>query len=402
MHSLSCRSEKTRLGHQVGIARETDIVKSRSLGAALGGLMGGVLAMRAVVAHRIRGRAQYPPPQSLIVEPETDASVLRNPNGALLIRWRGEANVARIYMGKRPEEIDRDAPVATVSQANEVTLAGLDPNSRNYFEIAFGGGPMDGKRVIVAERILPLRGGVNFRDIGGYRTREGLHTRWGRVFRSGALNDLTTDDLNYLQDMGLRLICDLRTAVESRKYHDRLPDATVEYWWRPIFTDEESSGGIRQMIFNLWRLNEMVTESYTYHMIDRKPLIFGEILRRFAAPASLPAVIHCTAGKDRTGVAVGLLLSALGVPDETIIADYSLSNLYFESLKASLMENIARLRIFGITVDDLMPLLTANPTTMRALLDHLRARYGSTETYLRAAAGIDDATLRRLREALLE
>jgi protein-tyrosine phosphatase len=363
--------------------------------------------MRSVAAYKalkFGGRMKYPTPESLIVEPEVDASVQRTEAGGYLVGWRAAKPGARVYAGRAADQIDRSHPLAELYDANQVIIsaeqvaARIGDCPRPYFEVVFA----DGRTLTVAERVLPLEGGVNFRDIGGYRTADGRHTRWGLVFRSGGLNTLTIEDLNYLHAIGLRLVCDLRTNAEANKYHDKLPDANVTYWHHPVFTDEESAGGVRAFLFNMTRLDAMVAESYRKHMIDHKARHFGEILRRFAEPSALPALFHCTAGKDRTGVTAMLLLGVLGVPDETIIADYSLSNRYFSSFQDALSENMERLRRIRLTLDDLRPMLMANPAAMREAIAHIRTAYGSFEAYLTGPAGLEASTITKLRDLLLE
>jgi protein-tyrosine phosphatase len=113
-------------------------------------------------------------------------------------------------------------------------------------------------------------------------------------------------------------------------------------------------------------------------------------------------LIHCSAGKDRTGVAVALLLRLLGVPEQTVIEDYSLSNLYYEYFRDITAQIIRQLSYFGISEAEMSPLLMANPATMTAALRHIDAKYGSIEAYLTTAAGLDAAALKRIRANMLE
>jgi protein-tyrosine phosphatase len=149
-------------------------------------------------------------------------------------------------------------------------------------------------------------------------------------------------------------------------------------------------------------LDQMLLEGYTRVMIDRNARLFGGIFRRLADDDGLPAVIHCTAGKDRTGIASALLLAALGGPEATIIADYSLTNRDYAHIYELVKAQMAPLTRFGLTADDLHPLMLANPETLRAALRYLHQHYGDVETYLRERAGVDEATLARLRNTLLE
>jgi protein-tyrosine phosphatase len=249
---------------------------------------------------------------------------------------------------------------------------------------------------------LLLEGAPNFRDLGGYRTTDGRRVRVGQVYRSGALSELTETDLERLAALGIHQVFDLRTPEEVARNPDRLPDG-VRYVPLPLPTEGSSFSRIVELIANLRRLDQLLLRGYTRVMIDSNARFFGDLLRRLAHDEqALPAVIHCTAGKDRAGMAAALLLAALGVPDETIVADYSLSSRHYALFHRLVSEQIAPLAPAGLTADDLHGLLVANPEVMRSALAHLRGRYGSIEAYLLKHAGLDAAALERLRERLLE
>jgi protein-tyrosine phosphatase len=137
-------------------------------------------------------------------------------------------------------------------------------------------------------------------------------------------------------------------------------------------------------------------------MIDQRADLFGQIFRRWLQPDQLPMAFHCTAGKDRTGVTAMLLLGMLGVSDELIVADYTLSNYAHESLKQSLMQNSGALKMLRLSASDLVPLLLAHPDTMRRTIEHVHQRYGGYAAYLTKQAGLSEAELDQLRASLLE
>lgn len=250
---------------------------------------------------------------------------------------------------------------------------------------------------------LMLDGVINFRDVGGYHTTDGGRVRTGLVYRSGALHNLTESDLNKLHDLKLKLVCDLRSEEERAAEPDKLPpNPAPTYLHLPLAGEDDRRKRLIAVLFNRRQLATMMREFYVEVIIERNARLYGDMLRRFADPANLPAIIHCTAGKDRTGVGVALLLSLLGVPEDTIIADYSQSNRHYEHFLAfgrRAVEPIAWLRV---KAEDLQPLFLADPDNLRAVFVHIHQRYGSTETYLREAAGLDDTTQARLRAVLME
>ena len=329
-----------------------------------------------------------------LIEPVT---VTRAEDNFLQLQWQEPAARTVIFAGSEPEAM---VPVLSVSEAREAMVAGLDTAVRHYFRLEFQGGAWDGRSLLVAERVLPLKKGVNLRDAGGYHTRDGQMVRWGKLYRSGSLSRLTKDDLLYLQRLGIRLVCDLRSADERAKQPDRLPDVPglVE---RPLPMESadrwERLRGAFAILFRKGRLDEYMLDTYRRVMIDQNAHIIGEIFQRLADPAQLPAILHCTAGKDRTGLVVAMLLLTLGVPQETVLADYTLSNRFYAHFRKGIAADLKQVAPWGISVDDLQDLLLVKAKTLQGALDHLCQNYGSLEEYLRNQAAVSDETIAQLR-----
>lgn len=249
-------------------------------------------------------------------------------------------------------------------------------------------------------RVISLEGGVNFRDIGGYVTQDNRRVRWGRIYRSGSLAQLTPHDLEIINQLGIRLICDLRSHQEFRAAPETFSDAPYEHL--PIEAEDSTIDRLYALLFDRRRLTDLLVRAYTKLMIDKNAHVFGLIFQRLADPEYLPALIRCTAGKDRTGIVIAFLLLSLGVSEETVLADYSLSNLYYENFKAFARQALGPLGIFGFSDESLRPLLVADPEILRQTFVYVRSNYGSIETYLRDKAGVSAQTLAALRDNLLE
>jgi protein-tyrosine phosphatase len=345
-------------------------------------------------------------PTDFVISPAEEAWVERQPDGDLLIRWRQPAERVAVYVGDDPERLTADGRPLTAERvtsdelrvtSSELAAVVGRPSAagipRPYFLL-----DLDGRRFVVAERTLPLTGGVNFRDLGGYRTADGRAVRWGRVYRAGSLAELTDADVTYLERLGLRLSCDLRSPDEAERRPDRLPPGAAGLH-RPIVAEV---GRLRRIVtlFRLrHRIQELLQNAYVI-MLDQNGAIFAEVIRLAADPANLPLVVHCTAGKDRTGLAAALLLLTLGVPEETVIADYTLSNRVFDVLAGRMRPEMERLYALGFGETQLRPFLLAEARTLTGTLAYLRRRYGSVEGYL-ACAGITVETLEQLRATLL-
>jgi len=360
----------------------------------------------AVLVWLLRRRTETPSPpayplaEDLIQEPRVDARVIRHPNDALMVRWYVEAETIIVYGGPSPDEVNMDEPLAVTSDVSSVTFNKLAANERHYFKIKLVGGPRDGEVLTVAEREIPFEGGVNFRDIGGYRTTDGRYTAWGKVYRAGALGELTDDDMTRLTNVGLRTACDLRTEEEALELPDRLPES-VTYLPMHIVMGGTRRRQVRTLMKYRSRMDEAMVEAYTQSGIEGNPTVFGGVIAAIAEGDRLPIAVHCTAGKDRTGTAIALLLSLLGVPDETIQADYSLSNAHFKAFEAVGARAIEPFRRFGLTTNTLQPFFTANPVVIQATLDYVRVHYGSVEGYLTTVGGVTEEQIARVREIML-
>ena len=255
----------------------------------------------------------------------------------------------------------------------------------------------------LSQRVLEVEGVANFRDIGGYVTLDNKRVKRGLIYRSGKLDQLTDAGWQKLTEtFNVQLICDLRSTDETAQAPDALRDESVRYEALPLNTLEDRLAQIRLLIFNRRALRDAVPVGYKNIIVDGNPRVFGRIIQWAANAENLPMLIHCTAGKDRTGVASALILSLLGVQDEIIVADYTLSNLYYENfydVGARLAKRVAWL---GVRMDHLWPLLVAEANTMEQTLNHIREKYGSIEAYVRTAAGVSDEDIANLRKNLLE
>lgn len=367
----------------------------RILVLLLGGLGFGVVTFRALV-YRKR-RLTYPAPLSMVRAPEVDASVLRRADGAFDLRLRRTDRPVQIFASTGPIQVERQQPLLTITNHNPIVIEGLESAARHYFTIVFP----DGQRLVAAERRLPFAGIPNFRDLGGYRTSDGRHVRWGRVYRSGTLNFMTDADREYFQQLGVKLVCDLRSEQEVERDPDPLSPG-MQHVHIPVYQDRGSSARLRALLFQPERLGDLLLQSYTELMIDASATGFGETLRRLANPVNLPALVHCSAGKDRTGIASALLLTVLGVSEEVVIADYTLSNYHFDDFRKFVGEALKPLARFGVTVDDAHLLLVANGDMLRSALGFVRERYGSVENYLTSRASLTSREIEQLKSNLLE
>jgi protein-tyrosine phosphatase len=255
-------------------------------------------------------------------------------------------------------------------------------------------------------RLLPLDGAHNARDLGGYAGAGGRRVRWGLLYRSDALGDLSDADVAYLSRLGLRQVVDFRSEPEREDAPDRLPARpAVRVVLRPIFGDGLDPTALRDRLLSgearAEEMSALLVDGNRAFVTEFAP-VYGEFLRELADPANLPVLFHCTAGKDRAGFAAAALLLALGVPRDTVMQDYLLTNGFSA---AALERTLTLVRVFSLfrtDPEDVRPLLEARPEYLRAAFDTIDARYGGADGFLRDGLGLDDATLAALRVNLLE
>jgi protein-tyrosine phosphatase len=218
------------------------------------------------------------------------------------------------------------------------------------------------------ERLLPLVGACNFRDLGGYPTRDGQITRWGRLFRSDNLHELTADDLEVLRQIGLNGVIDLRTAAElERTGRGPLGEEAIAYLHASVLREEGGESSATPA-----PVGDDLSERYFWYL-DVGRSAFVQALTLAADPAHQPLVFHCAAGKDRTGVLAALILDILGVERSAIAADYALTATRMELI----MNRLRRDPVWGARVSDIpAPHILVEAATMERFLTLLDQRVG--------------------------
>ena len=312
-----------------------------------------------------------------------------------------DAGAVEVFASSRPDRIDSDKPLTTIRKTPaEVPVTGRP--GRIYFHLK----PATGAARVVSIRRLPLEGAKNFRDLGGYRASDGRYVRWGLVYRSNHLVNLTARDSEYLNTLGIRLVCDVRSDGERARAPDHWTGNAPEFFAVPIGSNLISTPTADDLKRRVAAINTETKESVrAYDYAIEYAGQYAKILRRIAA-GDLPAVEHCTAGKDRTGVFSAILLTALGVPRETVVQDYMLSNQYLLAPDTIEMTAGDLQRAFGLAeppdIATVKAIMTAKPETLEATLDKITKTYGSFDNYLREALKLSDAEVNMLRQRLLE
>jgi protein-tyrosine phosphatase len=323
--------------------------------------------------------------------------IWRDPDGDYHIEWRASHPDTRVTV----------EPVASLGVVNThynggaeyVRMSGLQPASRHFFRLR----DQHGTEVLAAERKLGMQGTPNFRDFGGYTTVDGRRVKWGYLFRSGQISNLSDQDLELLGSLRLDLVCDFRREEEQESEPSRLPRHNPpRIASLPIIPGSNSRffeqvdgvvGDGRAMFEFMLEINRDFAESQT----DTYSRMFKEILdvddARF--------LVHCAAGKDRTGFAAAIILLALGVSREVVMRDYMLTGRFFLP-----HAEVDRLRekysMQGMDTQSIMPMLEVHEDYLARALQSIEQSYPSVDIYLKEALGVGPAEVSELQARYLE
>ncbi|MFD9360110.1 tyrosine-protein phosphatase [Streptomyces sp. NPDC060031] len=314
--------------------------------------------------------------------PFTEATVTAGADGSYTLKWTAKGT-------KRVEIKANGKVVARGGAQGQALVKGLPAADRQWFDFK----PEHGAGLRLADRLIKLDGAVNFRDAGGYRTTTGQWVKMGEVYRSDALNKLTANDLAKLQRLRVKTVFDLRMTEERTKDADQVP-AGATYVVADVFAGSPA-----------FQTMPKSPDEAVKAMVDaEKAMVSGEggkkaytqVLEGIERDRGRAALFHCTAGKDRTGWAGATLLTALGVPRETVEADYLASNDYRKAANDAVLSHLpaAQAAVYK-------PMLDVRPEYLNAGYDEVEAAYGSFGRYLKDGLGIDARELKELKKDLL-
>ncbi|AGZ45624.1 tyrosine-protein phosphatase [Actinoplanes friuliensis] len=236
-------------------------------------------------------------------------------------------------------------------------------------------------------RTVTFSASYNFRDVGGYAGLDNRTVRWRRLFRADSLHRLKGDDLQTFSDLGVRSVIDLRRVFEVEE-HGRVPEAEGLAYHNLVVKHIDWDTVAPSLPHERW-----LADRYLNFAEDGQEGL-AAALSLIADPEAAPVVVHCMAGKDRTGVVCALTLSLLGVSDADIAQDYALTEVAMASLTAYLMRTKPDL------VQDKYHMFDCPQDAMLLFLGDLRDRYGSVEKYVREI-GLSTDQIAAMRDHLL-
>lgn len=364
--------------------------------AGLAALAAGLIGLGAApaLAPAIGGAAQAQPAAQRDARiPFTQAEVSSLDGKSFAISWTAPAwaGVVQVWARDTLAPSSAERLVGQGAASGQVNVAGLPPADRWYFELR----PQQGTPLLVADRSLHLTSAPNFRDAGGYRTLDGRWVRIGLVFRSDELDRLTDADLAKVARLAPALVVDLRTQAERAHGPDRLPPG-AEPMVADVAADSPPAAAALAKITTADQADQfLLTATRGFVTLPSAKTAYSHLFQRIESENG-PVVYHCSAGKDRTGWATAVLLTALGVPRQTVTADYLASNGYLVEKNRAIFAGMPP----GMAAK-LEPVFTVRQADLDAAFDQVSLHYGTFDAYLRKALGLDPAALARLRDRLL-
>lgn len=255
--------------------------------------------------------------------------------------------------------------------------------------------------------MLELEEGINFRELGGYLTEDGRKIKWHKLLRCGSMAQLTKNDVDYLDQYGVRYIIDLRSPEESNYSPDKYPDK-AQYFQDTVypfsFSLFKNLGIINNMRLGASNM-DFGRQTYLQMLLDphaqaayRK--MFNILLENDKEGESV--VFHCTAGKDRTGVAAFLILSALGVSEKQIVEDYLYTNLFFDNYSSETINDALESESQTEIAQRLNSKTAVIAETIEVLPKACQVVSGSVEKFLEEKLGMTKSKIERLQELYLE
>ncbi|AFH93422.1 MULTISPECIES: tyrosine-protein phosphatase [Providencia] len=250
--------------------------------------------------------------------------------------------------------------------------------------------------------VLPLKGGINFRDLGGKKLANGNKIKSGVLFRSGALNHLTTEDLAVLQSQNLYQILDYRDVAETKAKPDMIWDGAhyVNAPANPMA--KEVSADLGQLTpESLEQFDPKIFMGRLYELLPLNNPAYHQLVSMLKQPEKGGIVQHCAVGKDRTGVGAALVLFALGADLDTVMEDYLLTNETLAPFRKHLLEEHAQ-RMSDSVVKKFEYVYSVREEFLMTAINSIKTHYGSIDKWLESDFGLDNAGRSLLQSYFLE
>lgn len=323
----------------------------------------------------------------------------RNKDGNVMLKWEVSPDpdndeIINIYSAQSDASITEFTPIKTSKIHDYFTIISpSSPDTREFFILktttAFSG--------IVTNRVIETMKIKNFRDIGGYFTRNDEQMRWGMIYRSGDLSNATLYDQEKMRRLNIKTIIDLRSQETSSKYPILL-HPSINIVPLPIVRLSEKTFSDLMENKNLTQSDAVraIQDSYI-DIIETNKEEFSDIFHLLSNEKNYPVLISGSLGKDRVGLVIYFILSAIGIPEHVILSDYMLSQQLIDASK--IMEDVhSKPEYYQEAVTALM---SVKPSYFNYTIDYINQKYDSVENYILQELKISKAQLNKITRLLL-
>ncbi len=328
-----------------------------------------------------------------------DGNIMRDDKGEILIKLNRKCNNVEVYYSSKLNGNEKF--LKDFKNTDEISFIDPDPYNRTFYKIK-----NDDSEIILAERIVPLKSFSNFRDLGGYDTKDGRKVKWGLFYRSEDLFNLKGSDLEYFKTLGIKYVLDYRSKEEVEKN----PDVEIKgvkniniSAMRNLGNDNLDMASYVEGILKGNKMTitpeELLIEGYKSMPLNNPA--FKELFNLFKNPKNTAILQHCTAGKDRTGIGSALILLALNVPEETVILDYLESNNNRKVSNEKVMSMCAQYIKDEKTKRLIEGILGVSREFIEESLRIIKAKYDSYDEYFEKEYGLNKDILKKLRNVYL-
>jgi protein-tyrosine phosphatase len=315
-------------------------------------------------------------------------TVIRASENTYLIQLNPFSKEDKLSWSPLPDSWNSAKPLTIKSSHDTVVISSAHPilklneKRRSYF---------------AAPRAIDLQGAINFRDLGGYLTKDGRQVKWGKIYRSADISKLTDADLDVLATLHIKMVCDLRGEKEIESAPDRVISGSSHVLLSAGSENVGGAGSFMRYMTSPQRADSMIRSFYTRtdHLKAKYKPMFDQLL---ALETGKALMFHCTAGKDRTGVGAALILYALGVSEETIMEDYELTNQYRKSYND---QTVKIMTAQGIPESSARIVMAAKPEYLKSAFESITAKFGSVDTFLENEIGLTPGKRNELKKKFL-
>ena len=329
--------------------------------------------------------------------PDIDVACEIDLQNNYILKWETTPRIegdVQIYQSTDPENFNtQESPIATTSiQNGYIIIPESAQEYRHYFLLQFN----NRYEYITGPRAERLKYIENFRDLGGYASKNGKQIRWGKIFRSGEFNTLTATSISRIKNMGIKTLIDFRDSEDVIKPspeldHDNVINLPGAIHYRQNLRPRLEKEELRRGDANIFMQDLYVA------MVSGSKRAFKSMFNQLLVEDNYPIVLSCVNGKDYTGFAVSLLLTVLDIPEETIMNDYLLSNRYFDKRRTSFDPKDC----CDETQEALSLIQSADSRFLSYAREYIRQEYGSINDYLEEELGVTPDKKRQLKRLLL-